>query len=226
MTNEELNARLAASPSPDRITPEYLKSRIAEVEYIEPGDVSNYGTLTVCILTLDNGFQVIGKSACADPANYDEEIGRKIAYDNAEREIWPLLGFMLREVLHARENAPVPDLERDLVERAARLAHEANRAYCLSHGDTSQVAWEDAPPNIQDSARDGVRFILANPSAGPDASHNNWLAFKKADGWRYGPVKDTEAKTHPCFVEYRDLPPEQKAKDYLFRGIVKAVLGE
>lgn len=55
--------------------------------------------LTVCVLVLVNGFTVVGTSACASPENFDEKIGRDIARQNAEREIWPLLGFRLRDKL-------------------------------------------------------------------------------------------------------------------------------
>lgn len=107
----------------------------------------------------------------------------------------------------------------------ARVAHEVNRAYCAALGDMSQPAWPDAPQWQKDSAINGVRFHLANPEAGPDHSHNSWLAEKEAGGWKYGPVKDPEKKEHPCFVPYDQLPVEQKAKDYLFRGVVHALRG-
>ena len=55
--------------------------------------------LTFCVLVLRNGFTVHGVSACASPENYNEEIGQRIARENAEREIWPLLGYALREKL-------------------------------------------------------------------------------------------------------------------------------
>lgn len=103
------------------------------------------------------------------------------------------------------------------------MAHEVNRAYCQALGDTSQPAWEDAPEWQRISAAGGVAFHLANPSAGPDHSHNNWLAEKRTAGWKFGPVKDAEKKEHPCFVPYEELPVEQKAKDYLFRGVVHAL---
>lgn len=109
------------------------------------------------------------------------------------------------------------------IERIAGVAHEANRAYCLAFGDTSQPAWENAPDWQKISAIDGVRFHLANPDAGPDHSHNAWLKEKQENGWKYGPVKDADKKEHPCFVPYEGLPAEQKAKDYLFRGIVHAM---
>lgn len=66
--------------------------------------------LTFCVLILHNGFMVNGYSACASPENYDWEIGCDIARQNAEREIWPLLGFRLRDQLAAQVNNPAaPD---------------------------------------------------------------------------------------------------------------------
>ena len=108
-------------------------------------------------------------------------------------------------------------------EQIARVAHEVNRAYCLALGDTSQVPWDEAPEWQRNSAINGVAFHRSNPDAGPDHSHNEWLREKRADGWKFGPVKDAEKKEHPCFVPYDDLPTEQKAKDYLFRAIVHAM---
>ena len=105
----------------------------------------------------------------------------------------------------------------------ARVAHEINRAYCASLGDTSQPAWEDAAEWQQGSALAGVDMHLAKPDATPEQSHESWLAQKLAEGWKYGPVKDAEKKEHPCCVPYADLPAEQKAKDYLFRGVVHAL---
>ena len=110
-------------------------------------------------------------------------------------------------------------------EQIARICHEVNRAYCEALGDTSQPRWEDAPEWQRNSALNGVTFHRNNPDAGPDHSHNEWLKEKAAAGWKYGPVKDAEYKEHPCFVPYDQLPVEQKAKDYLFRGVVHAMTG-
>jgi hypothetical protein len=96
----------------------------------------------------------------------------------------------------------------------ARAAHEVNRAYCIALGDMSQVSWDDAPENIQLSAVHGVSGVLLGN--GPEESHESWLAFKKADGWKYGPVKNADTKEHPCFVPYAELPADQKLKDRLF----------
>lgn len=57
--------------------------------------------LSICILVLKNGFTVIGKSAPASPENFNAELGRKLAYEDALRQLWPLMGFALREKLAA-----------------------------------------------------------------------------------------------------------------------------
>lgn len=55
--------------------------------------------LTICVLVLRNGFTVTGTSACASPENFDAEIGRRIARQDAVRQVWPLLGYALRDRL-------------------------------------------------------------------------------------------------------------------------------
>ena len=105
----------------------------------------------------------------------------------------------------------------------AKVCHEANKALCEGLGDTSQVAWDDAPEWQRTSAVNGVMFNLNNPDSPASASHDSWLEEKRADGWTYGPVKDAEKKEHPCFVPYEALPAEQQAKDHLFKGIVAAL---
>lgn len=78
-----------------RLNPQMIDDTIkAEAYYVFPGT-----TLTICCLTLRNGYQVTGESAAASPANFDEEIGRKIARDNARNKIWALEGYLLRQKL-------------------------------------------------------------------------------------------------------------------------------
>jgi hypothetical protein len=108
-------------------------------------------------------------------------------------------------------------------EEIARVAHEVNRAYCMSLGDNSQVAWDDAAEWQRFSAIKGVEFALANPEATPEQMHQSWLDQKLADGWTYGLEKDAEKKTHPCMVPYNELPQEQRSKDYLFRAVVRSL---
>lgn len=113
---------------------------------------------------------------------------------------------------------------KEKVEDIARVAHEANRAYCLGLGDTSQPAWDDAPGWQKDSAIEGVLHVLDNPHVGPEASHASWSKQKIEEGWKYGPVKDPEKKEHPCLVPYEALPAEQRMKDHLFLAVVKTLL--
>lgn len=114
-----------------------------------------------------------------------------------------------------------PALEAMHVEACARAAHEVNRVYCIATGDASHLAWIEAPEWQRVSARLGVPGALAG--ATPEQSHESWLAVKRADGWRYGPVKNAETKEHPCFVPYAELPEAQRAKDELFLSVVRAV---
>src|ERR1017187_4311131 len=105
----------------------------------------------------------------------------------------------------------------------ARVCHEANRAYCQALGDDTQPTWEDAPDWQIRSALAGVTLHQDDCDAGPQASHESWMAQKVAEGWTFGSVKDPEAKTHPCLVPFAELPVEQKAKDFIFRAIVHAM---
>lgn len=106
----------------------------------------------------------------------------------------------------------------------ARIAHEVNRAYCEALGDTSQLPWDDAPDWQKESAWKGVMAIVNDPSRGPEASHVSWLKDKEEAGWIWGPTKNPELGTHPCMVPFEELPPNQKVKDHLFVGTVKALL--
>lgn len=117
------------------------------------------------------------------------------------------------------------EIEQGKIHDAAMVAHEANRAYCLTVGDSSQSDWKSAPGWQRDSAIAGAAAIAANPATTPEQSHEGWTAQKVADGWVYGPVKDAEKKTHPCLVPYDELPAFQRVKDALFGAAVRAVLG-
>jgi hypothetical protein len=110
-----------------------------------------------------------------------------------------------------------------ILEQIARVAHEVNLAYCLAIGDKTQKPWEEAPEWQRESAINGVKFHIANPNASPAASHANWLAEKKEQGWKFGPIKNVTRKEHPCFMPYNELPQDQRVKDYLFSAVVRAL---
>jgi hypothetical protein len=86
-----------------RITPDDIDNKIAKEYYHIVPDT----TLTICVLTLKNGFTVTGESAAASPENFDEEIGRKIARDNARDKIWALEGYLLKQKLYEKEKVNV-----------------------------------------------------------------------------------------------------------------------
>ena len=79
-----------------RLTPAHIDSVIKEIKYhVVPGT-----TATICSLILMNGYVVNGESATASQANFNEIIGKEIAYNNARDKIWPLLGYQLRDRLY------------------------------------------------------------------------------------------------------------------------------
>ncbi|MFF9279500.1 RyR domain-containing protein [Streptomyces griseosporeus] len=111
------------------------------------------------------------------------------------------------------------------LEDIARVCHEANRAWQIATGDPApSPPWDEAPQWQRDSAIDSVRHALNGAS--PELMHQAWCDLKRADGWRYGPVKDAEAKTHPCLVPYAELDAAQHRKDHLFVAIVTALSKE
>lgn len=102
----------------------------------------------------------------------------------------------------------------------ASVAHEVNRAFNESIGDSSIQPWETAPMWQKQSSIDGVGYVLSNQDASPAEVHKNWVAQRTRDGWVYGPEKDEALKIHPCLVPYEELPTEEKSKDYIFRATV------
>jgi hypothetical protein len=107
---QEIQAKGKTAP---RITPADVEANIIHEHYFtaaegvignvdESGDMHpSLDLLTVCVLVLQNGFTVTGESACASPENFDAEIGRKIARQNAVQRVWPLMGYELRSKLAA-----------------------------------------------------------------------------------------------------------------------------
>lgn len=117
-----------------RLTPALIDATItAESYHVFPGT-----TLTVCALTLRNGFMVTGESAAASPANFDEELGRKIARDMARNKIWAFEGYLLREFLH--------QMTPDRIKRRSQLFSEAeaNSGGSLPADTIVQLVLDDA----------------------------------------------------------------------------------
>jgi hypothetical protein len=104
------NAARAVQQTPNRVALADIEAAIAQEYTLNAGTmVANYGglptstelgVLTVCILVMKNGFVVMGKSAPADPGNFNAELGAKFAREDAVRQLWPLMGYALRDRLH------------------------------------------------------------------------------------------------------------------------------
>lgn len=109
------------------------------------------------------------------------------------------------------------------IDEIAAVCHDANRRYCRALDDESQPMWHLAHAWQRTSAIEGVKLHLRNLDTTPEQSHEAWMAHKAAEGWTWGPVKDVGAKQHPCMVPFAELPPEQQAKDRLFKAIVGAL---
>lgn len=108
---KEIQAKGLTAP---RVTPADLEANIASEHYFTAGQgvsgevssrddqlsqfcyESSLDLLTFCVLVLRNGFTVTGESACASPENFDAELGRKIARQNAIAKVWPLMGYELK----------------------------------------------------------------------------------------------------------------------------------
>lgn len=94
-----------------RITPEHVSQTIvaeytgrASEMFSQAPIHQSLECLTICVLVLNNGFTVVGKSACASPENFDAELGAKIARDDARNQIWALEGYRLRSALAEGSN--------------------------------------------------------------------------------------------------------------------------
>lgn len=121
-------------------------------------------------------------------------------------------------------SSPISAVKEDhvnLLEVIAAAAHNANRAYCLGIGDTSQPLWSAAPEWQRRSAILGVEGALKGNT--PEQSHESWLKHKRGEGWVHGPVKDPAKKEHPCMVPYAELPAEQKLKDEIYLATVRDI---
>ena len=82
-----------------RLTPQLIDAAIKSEAY----HVFEGTQLTVCVLTLQNGFTVTGESACVSPANFDKEIGEKVARAQARDKIWTLEGYLLKQRLFEQQ---------------------------------------------------------------------------------------------------------------------------
>jgi len=101
LSTSEAEALIPRSAAAPRVTEQQIKDRIARVHYLRDRDL--FGTMTICTITMENGWRVAGTSACVAEDNYNKEIGDRIAYDNAFRQLWALEGYLLAEVRYMEQ---------------------------------------------------------------------------------------------------------------------------
>jgi hypothetical protein len=96
LTLEEAKAVVAKEAMAPRVTETLIKDKIGSVIYLK------HEHLTICIITMENGFMVTGQSAPANASNYNAKVGQTYAYENAFKQLWVLEGYLLREILYTK----------------------------------------------------------------------------------------------------------------------------
>lgn len=147
-----------------------LAPMVEDPQVWRTGECGPLHLLTFCVLVLKNGFTVTGESACASPENFNAEIGRRIARENAVAKIWPLMGYELRSKLTGQQASLFarkadPYTNADIVSWET-LPYEDARLFRFSDGTSVKVRHEE----IKDADR----------KDGPDWSFNAALRLHNA----------------------------------------------
>ncbi len=206
MDTDGLNAteaECAAGRTAPRVSLDDIKANIAG-EFFNTADQMFAGapvtesmkTLTICILALRNGFTIIGKSAPADARNFDPVLGQKLAYEDAVRQVWPLMGYELRERLYqgeqGREDPVVPALTQDLDGSERPTGREPIAAFEPGEGMVRHI---------------GTKIVDARPMTRAD--------YNRLRGWEL--PADEHGADEGYLVEYTDRQQEHVPG---FRGYV------
>lgn len=121
-----------------KLSPDLLKSHIAEVIY-EDREVGGHRVIT-CHFKMDNGFVVWGKnsSTSIDPANFDEELGKKLAYDKTFSQLWELEAYRAvveKQMLEVATADAKIDIFQYVSERG-RINQMAGAEFLQGHGQS------------------------------------------------------------------------------------------
>lgn len=144
----ELSARGADAP---RVTPDAIDRVIDRVDYFRVPNT----TMTVCAIVTRNGFAVTGESACASEDTFDEEIGRRLAYEDARRKVWPLEGYLLRERMRTERRHQPTDASPH-PQPIASVKMVADSMTCLPTVASVGAACADLRSNVDAVVRPGA----------------------------------------------------------------------
>ena len=148
-----------------------------------------------------------------------------LALIDSSKSVNETLGTILDNIKKVQRYAKFKEdlkTSNELQSRLVLAIHEANKEIQQQTGEFIPQLSE----HLTESILDGVYFVLDNPNCTPEQQHNNWVHFKRADGWKYGPEKDFERKEHPCLVPYSELPEIQQRKDSVFRQTLDNFINE
>ena len=107
------------------------------------------------------------------------------------------------------------------IEQIARSAHDVVNVYGESLGEVSQPKFDELDELSKETIVEAVHLLKSEEKIYAGSVHNAWVNKMIDAGWVHGKVYDIEAKTHPDMIDYRSLPPLQRAKDRLFNSVVR-----
>jgi len=112
-------------------------------------------------------------------------------------------------------------MKRDLTEQIAMTCHAVHNVHCAENNQ-HVIPWEEKSDTHRAMVVIVVESILEGLIESPEEAHENFVAFKQAAGWRYGPEFSTQEKTNPRLCNYEALKKEEKAKDLYFFAVVNS----
>lgn len=150
VTEQELQAKAVAP----RVTQADVEASISKVEFMLPTEYPALGTTTLCILTLVNGFTIRGYSACVSLANYNEDIGTRLAKEHAVRQIWDFLGFALMTKLSGRDPLAGAGSFTDRLGWEVRdLSQKLDKLTPFIQGETFKTLPHDAQTDLREQKK-------------------------------------------------------------------------
>ena len=132
--NEIRDAASATAPSPHKLTLQHVEATVASQQFL----LVDGGRMTICVLTLRNGFQVTGQSACVDLANFNQQKGESVARENALNRVWELEGYLLRERMMQEQRASLQFAEMAKLTSGMAGVENYQEAYIVGMVDQDQ----------------------------------------------------------------------------------------